>query len=153
MKKGEQAPDFNLQNTDGEFISLHQSIKDTKVLLAFFPLAFSSVCTDQFCKIRDNMKMYNALNTKVIGISVDSFFTLKEFKKRNNLNFTLLSDFNKDVSTNYNVLYEDYHGMRGVSKRAIFIINKYNIVDYTEVLEESNRLPDFKRVYRVLSQK
>jgi peroxiredoxin len=102
--------------------------------------------------MRDNMKLYNSLDAKIIGISVDSFFTLKEFKKTENLNFTLLSDFNKEVSENYGVLYEDYFGMKGVSKRAAFVINKDGEVAYAEVLDDSGNQPDYDAIQKTLSE-
>lgn len=146
MKTGDVVPDFSLINSEREEISLSSLMKTENVVLLFFPLAFSSVCTDEMCNIRDNMKLYNSLNTTVAAISVDSFFTLKEFKKANNLNFMLLSDFNKIVSAKFGVLYDDYYGMKGVSKRAAFIINKDQKLEYTEILEDSGKLPDFTAI-------
>ncbi|MCW9706301.1 peroxiredoxin [Fodinibius salsisoli] len=147
-----KAPDFSLQNTQGDIVSLSDFKGRQKVVLLFFPLAFSGVCTQEVCAIRDNMKLYNALDAKVIGISVDSFFTLRAFKKAENLNFTLLSDFNKKVSKEYNVLYEDYYGMKDVAKRASFIIDREGIVRHQEILEDSDDLPDFKAIQRILSR-
>jgi glutaredoxin-dependent peroxiredoxin len=152
MKKGDKAPPFTLQNSEEKEISLDYLTEKEKALLLFFPLAFSKVCTEELCKVKDNMKMYNALNTNVAGISVDSFFTLKEFKKTYNLNFTLLSDFNKEVSYKYNSFYDDYFGMKGVAKRAAFIINKNQIIEYAEILDDSDQLPDFKKIQKALSQ-
>lgn len=151
MKKGEIVYNFTLQNSDGKNTSLDDLIINDKILLLFIPLAFSGVCTKEMCTTRDNMKIYNSLNVNVAAISVDSFFTLKEFKKQNNLNFQLLSDFNKDVSKSFNVLYEDFFGMKGVSKRAAFVINKDRVVEYAEVLEDADNLPDFKQIISILS--
>lgn len=148
---GQQAPDFTLQNTEGEGVHLNDFKGKKNIVLLFFPLAFTSTCTDEMCTMRDNMKMYQALDAKVIGISVDSFFTLKEFKKGQNLNFTLLSDFNKEVSQKYNALYEDFFGMQGVSKRAAFVIDKEGTVVYAEVLDDAGQLPDFKAIEQTLS--
>ncbi|WP_069131386.1 redoxin domain-containing protein [Rhodohalobacter halophilus] len=144
------ATNFTLQDTNGEKVELKELTKDGKVLLLFFPLAFSNTCTDELCQIRDNMKMYNSLDANVVGISVDSFFTLKEFKKANNLNFTLLSDFNKVVSQSYDCLYEDFYGMKGVSKRGAFVINRDMEIEYAEVLDDASDLPDFKSISQVL---
>ena len=145
------APDFTLQNTQGDKVTLSHFREDKNVVLLFFPVAFSSTCTKEFCTIRDNMKLYNSLDAKVMGISVDSFFCLKEFKKRENLNFTLLSDFNKEVSQMYNALYNDFYGMKGVSKRATFVIDKEGTIKFSEVLEDSSQLPDFKKVQDILA--
>ena len=150
MKAGNKVQDFTLQNTKGEKVTLSDELKDGNVLLLFFPLAFSSVCTDEMCKVRDDMKLYKSLNANVLGISVDSFFTLNEFKKTNNLPFPLLSDFNKDVSSQFDVLNEDYYGMRGVSDRAAFVINPEMEVVYAERLKDSGKLPDFKAIQQTL---
>ena len=152
MKKGDKAIDFTLKNSEGNDVTLSNVTKEGKVLLLFFPLAYTGVCTDEMCTMRDNMKLYNSLNASVFAISVDSFFTLKEFKKANNLNFTLLSDFNKEVSKAYNVLYQDFFGMKGVSKRSAFIINDQMDIEYAEVLEDAGNLPDFKSIQSVLKQ-
>lgn len=152
LTNGNTAPNFELTNTSGRKVTLDDLIEegDGDILLMFFPLAFSSVCTDELCTMRDNMKLYNSLETTVAGISIDSFFTLKEFKKANNLNFTLLSDFNKEASKAYDVLYEEFFGMRGVSKRASFIINSDKEITFAEVLEDSSKLPDFKAIQKAL---
>lgn len=152
MQKDDTVQNFVLKNSSGKDVSLKKVLENDKVLLLFFPLAFSSVCTDEMCTMRDNMKMYNALSTSVIGISVDSFFTLNEFKKMNNLNFTLLSDFNKEVSDNFNVLYKDFFGMKGVSKRAAFVINQDFTVEYAEVLEDAGKMPDFKKIQNAINR-
>lgn len=153
MNVGDNAKDFTLLNSDGKEVTLSDQISDGKVLLLFFPLAFSGVCTEELCTTRDNMKLYNSLNTNVIGISVDSFFTLKQFKKSNNLNFTLLSDFNKEVSEMYNSLYDEFFGMKGVSKRSAFIINEEMEIEYAEILDDSGKQPDFKAIRSALSSK
>jgi peroxiredoxin len=155
LTAGDTAPDFTLTNTSGNTVSLEdlQKENDGDILLTFFPLAFSSVCTDELCTMRDNMKLYDSLKTTVVGVSIDSFFTLKEFKRTNNLKFPLLSDFNKEVSNSYGVLYEDYFGMKGVSKRSAFIIGNDGIIKYAEVLEDSGKLPDFKAIQNKLLAK
>jgi len=146
-----KAPDFELTNAEGKKISLSDALQQNKhVLLLFFPLAFSEVCTKELCQVRDNLKIYDSLNAVIFGISVDSFFTLKEFKKSQNLNFQLLSDFNKEVSKKYEALYEDFFGMKGVSKRAAYIINKEGVIQYAEVLDDAAEIPDFEEISRHL---
>jgi len=152
ISKGETAPNFTLQNTEGEQVELYEYLNESKGLLLFFPLAFSSTCTEELCTVRDNMKMYNSLDTKVLGISVDSFFALREYKKSQNLNFTLLSDFNKNVSELYDALYDDYFGMAGVSKRASFVIGEDKEITYAEILEDSGQIPDFNSIREALQQ-
>ncbi|MGM0545130.1 MAG: redoxin domain-containing protein [Bacteroidota bacterium] len=149
---GSKAPNFTLQNTEGKEVSLSDYQGQNNVLLLFFPLAFSSTCTEELCTTRDNMKLYDSFNVKVLGISIDSFFCLKEFKKSQNLNFTLLSDFNKKAAPKYKALYQDYYGMKGVTKRASFIIDKEGVIRFAEVLEDSSNLPDFKAIQNRLSQ-
>lgn len=150
MTLGSKAPDFTLQNTDGEKVTLSELTGDKNLVLLFFPLAFTGTCTEELCHTRDNMKIYDSLKANVAGISVDSFFTLKKFKEAQNLNFTLLSDFNKEVSKNYNSLYEDFFGMRGVSKRSAFVIDTEGKIRYSEILEDASKLPDFDKIHSTL---
>ncbi len=145
-----KAPDFELQNTEGEKVRLSDFREKKNIVLLFFPLAFSGTCTEELCSTRDNMKLYNSMDAKVFGISVDSFFTLRAFKKAENLNFTLLSDFNKEVSREYDVLYDNYFGMEGVSKRASLVIDKEGTIRHREVLEDSGELPDFDAIQDTL---
>lgn len=149
---GDKAPDFTLRNTEAEEITLSDYQGKNNVVLLFFPLAFSSICTEELCTFRDNMKLYNAFEAMVFGISVDSFFCLRAFKKSQNLNFPLLSDFNKEVAPQYDALYNDYHGMKGVTKRASFVIDKEGVIHHCEVLEDSSKLPNFKAIHESLSE-
>lgn len=146
-----KAPEFTLQNTDGENVSLEDYKAQQNVVLLFFPLAFSGVCTKELCSTRDNLKIYESLDAKVIGISIDSFFALKAFKEANNLNFSLLSDFNKEVSKKYNTLYDDFYGMKGVAKRSVFVIDKKGETVHSEILEDADNIPDLNKVQEVLA--
>jgi peroxiredoxin len=145
-----KAPAFLLQNTKGEKVELSAYEGEKNVVLLFFPLAFTSTCTEELCQTRDNLKMYNSLDAEILGISVDTFFTLREFKSAQNINFQLLSDFNKEASKAYDVLYEDFYGMKGVSKRSVFVISKEGIVLHSEILENADELPNFSRLEEVL---
>src|SRR5688500_17528492 len=117
IKIGDKAPDFSLFDSDKKKQSL-SDYRGSNVLLLFFPLAFTRVCTAELCDTSDNMQLYEQLNAKPIGISVDSLHTLKKFKEEQGLNFPLLSDFNKNVSELYGSLYEEFgFEMKGVSKR------------------------------------
>jgi peroxiredoxin len=143
---GQQAPDFTLRDTEKNKVTLSE-LKGKNVLILFFPLAFTSVCTKELCMTRDNLTMYNNLNTTVLGISVDSLFSLGRFKEDQQLNFQLLSDFNKTASAAYNSLYEHFfNDMDGVSKRSAFVIDKEGIVRYEEVLENAGDIPDFSAI-------
>jgi len=151
IKTGQQAPDFMLRDNEKNKVSLSDQ-KGKNVVLLFFPLAFTSTCTKELCYMRDNLSMYNSLNAQVYGISVDSLYSLNKFKQEQNLNFPLLSDFNKEASIAYDSLYETFsNDMRGVSKRASFVIDKEGIVRYAEVLENAGELPDFKAIEATLN--
>ena len=143
---GQKAPDFNLHNTDKNKVALSDYSGKNLVVL-FFPLAFTGVCTNELCAMRDSMAIYNELNTEVIGISVDSLFVLEKFKKENDLNFELLSDFNKETAKAYGCLYDSFaFDMTGVAKRSAFVIDKEGVVQYAEVLESAGDLPDFDAI-------
>ncbi|MBB1283608.1 peroxiredoxin [Flavisolibacter sp. BT320] len=148
---GQPAPDFTLYDTNKQPVTLSAQ-KGKTVLLLFFPLAFTSVCTAELCSVRDNYKLYESLNAVPFGISVDSLHSLKKFKEEQGLNFTLLSDFNKEVSRTYDSIYEEWgFGMQGVSKRSAFIIDKDGIVQYVEVLENAGEQPDFMAIKEILA--
>jgi len=148
---GKEAPDFSLSDTNKQKVTLSEQ-KGKAVLLLFFPQAFTGVCTKGLCGIRDDIARYANAQASVFAISVDSVFTLKKFKEDQQLNFTLLSDFNKDVSAAYGSLYENWIlEMKGVSKRSAFVIDKQGIIRYAEVLETAGDLPDFEAINAVLS--
>lgn len=143
---GETVPDFSLYDSDKKLVSLSE-YKGCNVLLLFFPFAFSSTCTAELCSMRDNLKIYESLDATPIGISVDSLYTLKKYKEDYHLNFPLLSDFNKEVSILYGCIYDLFnYGMKGVSKRSAFLIDKQGIVQYAEVLENAGKQPDFEAI-------
>ena len=122
-------------------------------MLLFFPLAFTSTCTKELCMTRDNITTYNGLDAVVYGISVDSLFSLGKFKAEQSLNFALLSDFNKVVSTAYDTIYGHwFNDMDGVSKRSAFVIDKEGIVRYAEVLENASDIPNFDAVQLCLKE-
>lgn len=149
---GDKAPVFSLYNTDKELVAL-ESFHGKNVVLVFFPMAFTKVCTAELCSMRDNMSVYERLNSEILGISVDSLFTLGKFKAEQNLNFPLLSDFNKEISRAYGALYEEFvFGMKGVSKRAAFVIDKEGAIRYAEVLESAGDLPNFEAIQETLSK-
>ena len=143
---GQAAPNFTLFNTEKKEISL-TDYKGKNVVILFFPLAFTGVCTAELCNIRDNYNVYTSLNAEVIGISVDSLFVLEKFKNSENYNFDLLSDFNKTASKDYDTLYETFaFGMQGVSKRSAFVVDKNGILQYAEVLEDAGKQPNFDAI-------
>lgn len=150
IKAGQAAPQFSLLSTALKQVSL-ADFKGKKVVIHFFPLAFTGVCTTQLCTMRDSFGYYDGLNATVLGISVDSPFTLAKFKEENNYQFDLLSDFNKEVSSAFGALYEEFAlGLKGVSKRAAFVIDENQEVIYAEVLEDAGNLPDFAAIAEIV---
>jgi peroxiredoxin len=132
-------------NQDREPVTLSQ-LKGKPVVLAFFPAAFSGVCQKELCTFRDSMGALNSASAQVFGISVDTFFALKAFQDQQKLNFPLLSDFNKEVIRDYGVFNEDMIGLKGIAKRAVFVIDKDGVVRHREVLEDARNEPDYKKV-------
>jgi peroxiredoxin len=119
-------------------------------VLAFFPAAFSSVCTKELCTFRDSLARLNQARAQVYGISVDTFFTLKAYHDQQGYNFPLLSDFNKEAIREYGVFNEDMIGLKGIAKRAVFVIDKDGIVRHREVLEDARNEPDYEKVFKTL---
>jgi peroxiredoxin len=147
---GARAPDFTLMNQDRESVTLSAQ-RGRPVVLAFFPAAFSSVCTKELCTFRDSLAALNKVNAQVYGISVDTFFTLKAFQADQKLTFPLLSDFNKQVIRDYDVFNEDMIGLKGIAKRAVFVIDKAGVVRHREVLEDARNEPDYQAVLRAVA--
>lgn len=147
---GEMAPDFHLVDSDMKMGSLSE-YRGKKVLLLFFPLAFTSVCTAELCSVRDDWSTYHSLDAEVLAISVDTLFTLKKFKEEQGLNFRLLSDFNKTTASAYGALYEDYFGMHGVAKRAAFVVDKEGRIVLAQVMENDSEWPDFEEIRKKLA--
>lgn len=150
LQTGQPAPEFILRDSDKQEVKL-SDYKGKNVVLLFFPLAFTGVCTAELCAMRDNLTVYNGLNAEVLAVSVDSLFTLDKFKKEQGLTFSLLSDFNKETSEAYDTLYTEFaFGMKGVSKRSAFVIDTEGVIRYAEVLEDAGKVPDFVAVQDVL---
>jgi peroxiredoxin len=150
LKQGDKAPDFRLFNTEKKEVGLADYV-GKNLIVHFFPAAFTGVCTTQLCTVRDAISMYHNDKTDVVAISVDSLFALAKFKEEQKLNFTLLSDFNKVTSKDFGALYTDWIlGMKGVSKRAAFVIDKNGTIQYAEVLESAGDLPNFAAMDEVL---
>jgi glutaredoxin-dependent peroxiredoxin len=150
LKIGDKAPDFTLKATDKSDVSLGQYAGKNVVVL-FFPLAFTGVCTTELCSIRDSKADYDSLNAEVIAISVDSLFTLGKFKEIEGYNFPLLSDWNKETAKAYGALYDEFVlGMKGVAKRSAFVVDKNGIIRYAEVLENAGELPNFAAINETL---
>jgi len=151
---GDLAPQISLYANMKEKINLTDYTDKKNVLILFFPQAFTGVCTKELCIVRDDYAKYDNLNAQVIAISVDSVFTLAKYKDEHQINFPLLSDFNKETSAAYGSIYESFTPMemRGVSKRAAFVIDKQGVVQYAEVLESAGDLPNFEAINEVIAR-
>jgi peroxiredoxin len=155
LNVGTQAPDFSLKtkSSDGlHDVKLSDNFGKKNTILLFFPLAFTSVCTDEMCSVSNSINDYKALNAEVYGISVDSPFSQEAFAKSANITVPLLSDFNKEVSKAYDVLFADLLGFKGVSKRSAFVINKEGKIIYAESSDDPKQVPDFEKIKAALKQ-
>lgn len=150
LEVGQKAPDFTVPSVDGTNppapLTLSKELGQGPVVLAFFPFAFTSVCTTEMCHFRDNLAQYNQLNAKVFGISVDSPATLNKFAQEQKFNFKLLSDFNKEIIQKFDAMHENLGGLKGVAKRSVFVLDKNGTVKYRWVSEDPKQLPDFNAV-------
>lgn len=153
LSVGTTAPNFTLKTKTPEGlsdVSLSSHKGSSSVVLLFFPFAFTGVCTEETCSVRDDLSAYENLNAKVYGISVDSPFAQEAMALKENLNFPLLSDFNKETSLAYGVLYEDFIGFNGVSKRSAFVVSKDGEILFAWSSEDPKQLPDFQAIKAVL---
>ena len=148
---GTKAPDFTLPNQDRQPVTLSDQIKKGPLVLAFVPAAFSGTCTKELCTLRDSMSELTKLSAQILGVSVDSFFALKAWADAEKLNFPLLSDFNKEVIRQYGVFNEDMIGLKGLAKRAVFVIDKTGTIRHREVLEDARLEPDYGKVTQALA--
>lgn len=148
---GTKAPDFKLVDSEKKEASLSE-YAGKNLIIHFFPASFTGVCTTQLCTVRDGISLYHNNTTDVVAISVDLPFTLAKFKEDQNLNFRLLSDFNKEASKAYGAIYENWIlGLKGVSKRAAFVVDKEGVIRYAEVLESAGDLPNFAAINETLA--
>ena len=132
---GQPAPDFTLPSTKGEKVTLSK-LKGQPVMLAFFPLAFSSTCTEEFCTMRDDYSAFAGRNVKVLPISVDHTYSLKEYIAKYNMPVEMLSDFHREVSKLYGVFMPE----RNYANRAYFLIDGAGVLRWSHVEENpSNR--------------
>jgi len=148
---GNKAPEFSLFDTERKSRSLSE-FHGKKVVLAFYPGAFTGVCTKEMCELRDAMAKFNEFNAQVVGISVDSPFANKAFAEQNKLQFPLLRDYSREVSRQYCGVYEEFAGLPGytASRRAVYIIDESGIVKYTWVTENPGVEPDYDSVSKAL---
>ncbi len=142
-----QAPDVQLVDTDMKPVKI-SDFRGKVTVLAFYPGAFTSVCTKEMCTFRDNMSKFNSLNATVVGISVDPPFSNSAFKKSNNLNFPILSDYNREAVKLYGVAAENFAGLKGytAAKRSVFILDKQGIIRYKWVSDDPRVEPNYEEI-------
>ncbi len=153
LQPGTKAPAFSLKTktADGlKDVALADTLGKKQTVLLFFPLAFTSVCTTEMCNVSENFAAYSSLNAAVYAISVDSPFSQEAWAKANKITIPVLSDFNKDVSKAYDVLYGDLLGFKGVSKRSAFVIGTDGVIKYASSNDDPKVLPDFVAIQAAL---
>jgi peroxiredoxin len=138
-------------NQDRQPVTLSAALKNGPVVLAFLPAAFSSVCTNEMCTFRDSIATLNPTNGQVLGVTTDTFFTLKAWADQQRLTFPLLSDYNKDVIRQYDVVNPDMIGLKDIAKRAVFVIGRDGVVKHKEVLEDARNEPNYDKVRAALA--
>ena len=148
VKKGDSAPAIKLPAKFGDEVEAR--IGQGKVVVLFFPLVFSPVCTDEMCHFRDTWSEWEGLDAQVLGISVDSPFVTDRFRSEQNIPFPILSDFNKSVSATYGVLHEDLKGLKGVAKRSAFVIDADGTIAYAWVTDDPRVQVPFDEVKAAL---
>lgn len=150
---GQSAPGFTLYDQDRQQRSL-ADFKGKSVVLAFYPGAFTGTCTTEMCTLRDSIDQFNSLNTQVLGISVDPPFAQKAWADQNNLNFPILSDFNRQATNQYDVALPNLAGMEGyvACNRAVFIVDKDGVVRYRWIAPSPANEPDYDEIRQNLDQ-
>jgi len=149
LSVGSKAPDFTLKSkgADGlRDVALSANLGKKNTVLLFFPLAFTSVCTQEMCDITAGLSSYTGLNADVIAISVDSPFAQEAWAQKNNITITVASDLNKTTAKNYEVLLDDLIGLGSVSARAAFVIDKAGVIQYSEQTPTPKELPNFEAI-------
>jgi peroxiredoxin len=152
LQVGQKAPNFKLVDTDKQEVTLDQ-YKGKNVILFFFPMAWTGVCTKEMCSVRDDYKAYESMNAVPLGISVDTTFALKHFADENNIKFKLLSDFNKDAIRAYDVVHHDFaFGYKDVAKRSTFVIDKDGIIRFIEILPTPGDFPNLDAIKKAVAE-
>ena len=153
LSKDTKAPLFTLKRktADGlQDVSLADNIGKRKTVLLFFPLAFTSVCQEELCSVSGGLDQYESLNADVWGISVDSPFAQEAFARSAGITIPLLSDFNKETASAYDVIYGDLLGFKGVAKRSAFVIDADGTIAYSWSSDDPKKLPPFGEIQAAL---
>lgn len=143
---GTVAPKFELPAKPGEPVDVGAILGREKVVILFFPLAFSSVCTEEMCHFRDNWGEWSSLGCRVFGVSIDSPFVVDKFRAELNVPFPILSDFNKTVAASYDALHADLMGLKGVTKRAAYVVGTDGKIAYAWEAEIPKTQVDFAAI-------
>ncbi len=144
---GSRAPEFELPAAPGEDpVRLSDLRLEGPVVLLFIPLAFSSTCTEEMCTVAGEWALWEELNARVLGISVDSPFVTSRFARECGAPFPILSDFNRTATEAYGVRNDDFYGLEGVAHRSAFVIDRSGTVVYAWCSEDASRLPPFDEV-------
>ncbi|MEI9893666.1 MAG: redoxin domain-containing protein [Chthoniobacter sp.] len=154
LSVGSQAPDFTLKSKGAEGlrdVALSANLGKKNTVLLFFPLAFTSVCTQEMCDVTAGLGAYEGLNAEVIAVSVDSPFAQEAWAQKNNITITVASDLNKTTAKNYEVLLDDLIGLGSVSARAAFVIDKAGVIQYAEQTPSPKELPNFEAIKTTLA--
>lgn len=152
LSAGSPAPDFSLPPAPGPDRVTLSEHRGRPVVLLFFPLAFSGVCTEEMCRMAEDWSRWEEVGATVLGISVDSPFVNRKFARETEVPFPVLSDFNKEASEAYGVLYPDFFGMKGVSKRSAFVIDAEGRVAYAWVTEDADVMPPFEEILETVGE-
>jgi glutaredoxin-dependent peroxiredoxin len=160
LSVGTTAPDFTVTTLGAngpELFKLSEQVGKSNLLLLFVPMAFTGVCTKEFCEISNGMNEYTSLNATVIGISGDNPFAQKAWAEKEGISLQLLSDYDHKVTTAYGVAYDSFLPaknliMGGVPKRSAFIIDKAGVIQYSEALESPGDLPNFVAIKAKLAE-
>jgi len=156
----DKAPDFSLvtmTENGPEVYTLSENLGSKSILLLFVPMAFTSVCTDEFCEITNQLNDYVDLNADVVGISGDSPFAQAEWANKEGIGIPLLSDYEHTAAKDYDVAYEAFLPeknliMGGVAKRSAFVVDKDGVIKYAEVLDNPRDVPNFEAIKSVLAE-
>jgi glutaredoxin-dependent peroxiredoxin len=150
LRLGQKAPEFSLPDADGKPRSLGEFTEKGPVILAFFPFAFSGVCDKEMCTFRDEFGPLRGAGAQIVGVSVDSSYSLKAFAQTYNLQFPLLSDFNKKVAKLYGVLQDPWVGLgyKGVAKRAAMVVDNRGILRYRWATDAPAEEPPYAEIVK-----
>lgn len=153
VEVGEPLPRAKLVDTELQQVSLPKAAKKSPAVIAFFPGAFTSVCTKEMCTFRDNIGKFNSMNANVFAISVDGPFPNKEFKAKNGINFPILSDYKRKAVKKFGIPLENFAGLKGytAAKRAVFIADSHGVVRYKWVTDDPMVEPNYSEIESALS--